>query len=135
MLRRNIAVLIVGGLLSAQVTVAAADQSTFPYSVNEVSSEPTPAMVTYLEQRAAANQAASLPLETVKISAATQHVNVEHLQTVKIENDQGQSFVWRADTLASGADNFPLQAIAPKGFGAGQTRVFLSHPHEHMLHN
>jgi hypothetical protein len=54
---------------------------------------------------------------------------------VKIENDRGQSFIWQADTLARGQESFALQAVAPSGFAAGQTQVFLSHPHGHMLHN
>ncbi len=68
--------------------------------------------------------------KTVKITAATQYVNVEHFQTVKIENDKGQSFVWRFDTL--GEVGFPVQVIAPKDFAAGETRVYIRHPAPHI---
>jgi hypothetical protein len=40
--------------------------------------------------------------------------------------------VWTADALA---DYVALQAVAPATFAAGQARVFINHPHEHMLHN
>ena len=167
MFKRNVALLIAGGLLSA---AAAADQGAFPSSVNETSIFMTPALSRYLEQRAASTDAPRVAVGqdtfpssvnetsifmtpalsqylasvnrdtspapwTVKIDGSTRQINVEHLQTVKIENDKGESFVWTADTLGSGADNFPLKAVAPQNFAAGATRVFLSHPHEHMLHN
>jgi len=169
MLQRDIAVLIAGALLSVQVTWAAADQGAFPSSDNETYSGMTPALIQYLDQRAASNprpvgasgsvfpfsaasikgasnpdqdkylaeqaRRASAEPNTVRINAATREINVEHLQRVKIENDKGQSFVWLADTLDLGQDSFPLQAVAPKNFAAGNTRVYLTHPHEHMLHN
>ncbi len=68
--------------------------------------------------------------KTVKITAATQYVNVEHFQTLRIENDKGQSFVWRFDSL--GEYGFPLEVIAPKGFAAGATRVYIRHPYAHQ---
>jgi hypothetical protein len=68
--------------------------------------------------------------KTVKITAATQYVTVEHFQTLKIENDKGQSFVWTFDSL--GEVGFPLQVIAPKGFAAGETRVYIRHPAPHI---
>ncbi len=170
MSKRDIAVLIAAGLLGGQVSLAAAEQNTFPLSDNETFSAPTPALIRYLEQRAANNPnpaGAAAPVfpvtaasggggvltpertkyfaeraktistapATIRISASTRDINVEHLQRVRIENDKGQSFVWQADTLALGEDHFPLQSVAPNGFDAGQTMVFLTHPHEHMLHN
>ncbi len=167
MSKRDIAVLIAAGLLGGQVSLAAAEQDTFPLSDNETFSAPTPALVQYLNQRPAvtaargsdsvfpfsagsikgvsspdrdrylAEQAKTISTApaTIRISAATRDINVEHLQKVRIENDKGQSFVWQADTLALGEDHFPLQSVAPNGFDAGQTMVFLTHPHEHMLHN
>ena len=67
---------------------------------------------------------------TVRIDAATQYVNAEHFGTLKIENDKGQSFVWKFDTL--GEVGFPLSVIAPKGFAAGETRVYVRHPSAHL---
>lgn len=67
---------------------------------------------------------------TVKITAATQYVDAEHFGTLKIENDKGQSFVWKFDTL--GEVGFPLDVIAPKGFAAGPTRVYVRHPQAHL---
>lgn len=171
MTKHAIAVLIAGGLLAAQFTLANADQGPFPSSVNETYTEPLPATIQYLQQRGATDpnpKGAAQPVfpvtaatggggapstpslnqylagrakttgpgySTVKITASTPSINVEHLQRVEIQNDKGQSFVWRADELASGADNFPLKAVAPNDFAAGSTWVYLSHPHEHMLHN
>lgn len=71
--------------------------------------------------------------KTVKITAATQYVNAEHFGALKIENDKGQSFVWKFDTL--GEVGFPLQVIAPKDFAAGETRVYVRHPEAHVLTN
>ena len=68
--------------------------------------------------------------KTVKISASTQYVTVEHFNTVKFENDKGQSFVWRFDSL--GEYGFPLSVIAPKDFAAGETRVYIRHPAAHI---
>ena len=67
---------------------------------------------------------------TVRIDASTQYVNAEHFGTLKIENDKGQSFVWRFDSL--GEYGFPLSVIAPKGFAAGATRVYIRHPTTHI---
>src|SRR3972149_6230446 len=52
---------------------------------------------------------------TVRIDASTQYVNAEHFGTLKIENDKGQSFVWRFDSLGEFA--FPPRGFAPKGAG------------------
>ncbi len=56
MLKRNIAILIAGGLLSAQAGLAAADQAYFPSNDTEVIWKLLPAQARYLEQRAASIQ-------------------------------------------------------------------------------
>lgn len=56
MLKRNIAVLIAGGLLGAQATLAAADQGTFPSNDTGVYSKALPAQVEYFKQREASIQ-------------------------------------------------------------------------------
>ena len=53
MLKRNIAILIAGGLLSVQVGSAAAEESTFPMGADDLYSKPLPDQLKYLEQRAA----------------------------------------------------------------------------------
>jgi hypothetical protein len=68
--------------------------------------------------------------KTVKITAATRYITVEHFQTVKFENDKGQSFVWRFDSF--GEYGFLLQVIAPKDFAAGAIRVYIRHPAAHV---
>lgn len=68
--------------------------------------------------------------KTVKMTAATKYVNVLHYETVKFENDKGQSFVWRFDSLMD--YGFPVSVIAPKDFAAGETRVYIRHPAEHQ---
>ncbi len=73
---------------------------------------------------------ASAAERTVRIDASTKYVNAEHFGTVKIENEKGQSFVWKFDTL--GEVGFPLSVIAPKGFAAGETRVYVRHPAAHL---
>lgn len=75
-----------------------------------------------------ASQAASAE-KTVKITSTTKHVNVEHFQTVKFENDKGQSFTWKFDSLQE--YGFPINVIAPKEFAAGETRVYIRHPYSH----
>ena len=67
---------------------------------------------------------------TVKITASTEYVNAKHFGTLKIENDKGQSFTWKFDTL--GEVGFPISVIAPKGFAAGETRVYIRHPTAHI---
>ena len=58
-------------------------------------------------------------------------MNAEHFATLKIENDKGQSFVWKFDTW--GELGFPLSVIAPKDFAAGATRVYIRHPAAHQF--
>jgi len=165
MLKRNIAILIAGGLLGAQVTLAAADQGAFPSNDTEVIWKLLPAQVDYFKQREASNPnptGASRPVfptsvgvggpavfpglakylaereaavsgdvyKTIKVEASTKYVTVEHLGTVKIVNDKGQSFVWTFDTL--GESVVPLKAIAPAGFEAGNVTIYVRHPAAHI---
>lgn len=177
MLKRNIAILIAGGLLSAQVNLAAADQGASPVSAVPPSYDAggggwqPPALTKYLEQRAASIQKEGVVLrgdsfppsydsggggwqplvltkyleeraaaiqretggdvyETIKISASTKDVTVEHFGTVKIANDKGQSFVWTFDTMGEAV--VPLKTIAPAGFAAGDTTVYVRHPAAHI---
>lgn len=67
--------------------------------------------------------------KTIKINASTKYVNVEHFELVKFENDKGQSFVWKFDSLQD--YGYPLSVIAPKEFAAGEIRVYIRHPAEH----
>ena len=53
MLKRNIAILIAGGLLSAQAGLAAAGHDTFPSNDTEVIWKPLPSQLKYFEQREA----------------------------------------------------------------------------------
>ncbi len=55
MLKRKIVILIAGGLLGAQVTLAAAAQGAFPPSADTQYFEQLPAQEKYFAQRAAAN--------------------------------------------------------------------------------
>ena len=129
MLKRNIAILIAGGLLGTQVNLAGAGDSP---------SQVLPAQARYLDERAAGIPPGRGGLETasraadaervVRINAATKYINVEHFGTMKIENDKGQSFVWKFDTVGV----VPLRTIAPAGFEAGGTTVYVSHPTEHI---
>ena len=132
MLKRNIAILIAGGLLGAQANLAGAGDSNV-YIL--------PAQLKYLEERAASVRAQPQGYvyktaeargdvdRTVKINASTKYVNAKHLQTLKIENDKGQSFTWKAD---AGGVVFPLKSIAPAGFEAGEATVYVRHPTEHI---
>ena len=165
MLKRNIAILIAGGLLSAQVTLAAAEQGAFPSNDTEVIWQLLPAQVEYFKQREASNPnltGASRPVfptsvgvggpavfpglakylaeresavrgdvyQTIKVEASTKYVTVDHLGTVKIVNDKGQSFVWTSDTLGEAV--IPLKTIAPAGFAAGDTTIYVRHPASHI---
>ena len=64
---------------------------------------------------------------TILVRGSTKYINVNRDETVKIENQKGQSFVWKFDTL--GEKNFPLHIIAPRDFESLQTRVFVSNPY------
>ncbi len=130
MLKRNIAILIAGGLLSAQVGLAIADQGTFPKGADDQYWKPLPAQAQYLEQRAAKLAQELAGQRTVNITASTKYINAEHDGVLVVKNDKGQSFTWRADTL--GEADIPLKAIAPTDFAAGQTRVFVRHPAAHI---
>lgn len=68
--------------------------------------------------------------KTIKLTPAMKYVSVEHFETVKFENNKGQSFVWRFDSL--GEYGFPLSVISPKDFAAGETRVYIRHPAAHL---
>ena len=74
-------------------------------------------------------QLGTSPGRTLIMKATTRGINAMHLETVKIENDRGQSFVWFFDTYGSIA--FPLKVIAPKAFDAGDTWVYVNHPYDH----
>ena len=172
MLKRNIAILIAGGLLSAQVSLAAADQGTFPSNDTEViwkllpaqlstssNARPAskrkgwccvvtrsrlrlndvqvytkmlPAQAKYFDERAASTRTAKSGdvFETVKIDASTKYVTVQHFSTVKFVNDKGQSFVWTSGTL--GEVGVRLKTIAPAGFEAGDTTIYVRHPAAHI---
>jgi hypothetical protein len=71
MLKREILMVIAGGLLSTQVALAHAE-GVFPSSTNESYQAPTPATVKYLEQRAASDPnptGASAPVFPVAASS------------------------------------------------------------------
>lgn len=124
MLKRNIAILIAGGLLGVQANLAGAGDSNV---------EILPAQLKYFEERAASIRAETrgdVYKTVVNISASTKYVNAERDGVLVIKNDKGQSFTWRADTL--GEADIPLKAIAPAGFAAGETRVYVRHPLEHI---
>jgi len=83
-----------------------------------------------LKQGFFGSQVQSRPDATLKISSTTGTIYVDHFATSKIENDKGQSFVWRFDSdMAMSA--FPLKTIAPSGFDAGNTYVNVIHPTSH----
>ena len=124
MLKRNIAILIAAGLLGAQANLAGAGDSNVQI---------LPAQLKYLEERAASVRAetqADMYQNVVNITAATKYVNAEHLGVLVIKNDKGQSFTWKADTFVEA--DIPLKAIAPADFAAGETRVHVHHPMDHI---
>ena len=83
-----------------------------------------------LKQGFFGSQVQSKPDATLKISSTTGTIYVDHFATSKIENDKGQSFVWRFDS-DMGMSAFPLKTIAPSGFDAGNTYVNVIHPTSH----
>ena len=122
MLKRNIAILIAGGLLGAQANLAGAGDSNVQI---------LPAQLKYLEERAAsvlAETRGDAYKTVVNISASTKYVNAERNGVLVIKNDKGQSFTWKADTL--GEADIPLKAIAPQGFVGGAARVYVRNPQE-----
>ena len=168
MLKRNIAILIAGALLSAQAGLAAAGPAylpsndtevfwaplpgqlkyfearaasiqkegvvlrgdSFPPAAEDLASKMLPAQVQYFAQREVSNQTARLGEVAVNITASTKYINAEHDAVLVVKNGQGQSFTWRADTV--GEADIPLKAIAPADFAAGETRVHVHHPMDHI---
>lgn len=63
----------------------------------------------------------------LQVGGVQRYLNVDHNETIKLEDGKGQSFTWRFDTL--GERNFPLQVIAPRGFEAGRVVVYVSNPY------
>ena len=126
MLKRHIAILIAGGLWGAQANLAVAVEGDSNVVI-------LPAQLKYLEERAArvrAEAQGDMYKKVVNINAATKYVNAEHLGVLVIKNDKGQSFTWKADTYVEA--DIPLKAIAPAGFAAGETRVHVHHPLDHI---
>ncbi len=76
-------------------------------------------------------QVQSRPDSTIKIDRATQEVYVNHFGTTRFENDRDENFVWQFDSAMS-MNRFPLKAIAPAGFNAGNTQVTVLHPSTHF---
>jgi hypothetical protein len=66
-------------------------------------------------------------VRVTKIDASTKFIKVDHLETLTIQNQKGQSFAWRFDTLHV-PTGFPLRSIAPLTFDAGDTWVYVR-PH------
>lgn len=131
MLKRHIAILIAGGLLSAQVNLAAG-QASSAVNADDQYWKPLPSQLKYLEERAATIQkeARGDVYKTIKVEASTKDVTVDHFATVKIANDKGQSFVWTFDTLGEAV--IPLKTIAPAGFAAGDITIYVRHPAAHI---
>ena len=124
MLKRHIAILIAGGLLGAQANLAGAGDSNVVI---------LPAQARYLEERVASIQAETrgdIYKTVVNITASTKYVNSERGEVLVIKNDKGQSFTWKADTFVEA--DIPLKAIAPTEFVAGETRVHVHHPLDHI---
>src|SRR3990172_4690026 len=84
-----------------------------------------------LKQGFFGSQVQSRPDATIKIGNTTEDIHVDHFATVKFENNKGRSFVWRFDSTLE-MSNFPLKTIAPSGFDAGNARVIVWHPSEHL---
>jgi hypothetical protein len=76
------------------------------------------------------SQVQSQPDTAIKISSTTENAYVDHLATAKFENDKGQSFVWRFDSIMS-MSIFPLKTITPSSFDAGNIQVSVIHPGYH----
>lgn len=129
---------------SAASAPAVAESTTFPMSVSESglnypdvydvyatsaqdAAQPSHAAVIASNKFGTPADAAS---KTVQLGAATRYVNVDHFDQVRLVDQKGQSFVWKFDTLDE--TQFPLAAIAPSGFNAERTVVYVSHPAWHV---
>ena len=74
----------------------------------------------------------SRPDSTIKVGSTTRGIYVDHLKTVRIENDKGQNFTWQFDSVMS-MSSFPLKLIAPSAFDAGNVQVVILHPSHHTV--
>ncbi len=97
-----------------------------------ISASPPPSYTKYMNERDVAikKEVAGNVYPTVKIDGTVNYVTVEHLGTVKFVDNKGQSFVWQADTFDEKA--IPAKAIAPAGFNAGDTIIYVRHPNSHI---
>lgn len=120
---------------------AVAESSAFPMSVSESglnypdvyeavaqdAAQPSHAALLAKSKYGTPADAAS---KTVQLGASTRYLNVNHFEQVRLVDQKGQSFVWKFDTL--GETRFPLTAIAPSGFDAARTVVYVTHPAWHV---
>lgn len=107
MLKRNIVILIAGGLLSSQLNLAAADQGTFPTSAEQGRGlgSTLPALTKYLEERAAQLQVTTVRGDTFPPSADDAAWKPLPAQTNYLEERAVQPQV-----ATIGVDTFPPSA-------------------------
>jgi len=65
----------------------------------------------------------ALAARVIKLGTGSEHLNVNRGEIVTIVNG-GKAFTWRFDTL--GTPSFGLAKIAPRDFGTGHVRVYVS---------
>jgi hypothetical protein len=65
---------------------------------------------------------------TISLDGRQHWLSVQHLESVKLVDARGQSFVWQAGSPAT----FPLKTIAPAGFDSGDVWIAVSHPRDHV---
>ncbi len=103
--------------------------AAFPVSVSEVGQNSADALASAAP--AAVTAQAETAQRTIVVRPTDQYLNVAHLERVRIVDDKGRSFLWTFDTL--GEDHFPLKSIAPAGFDAGPTVIYVTHPESHRI--
>jgi hypothetical protein len=79
-------------------------------------------------QSTAADRVEHRAARTITVDGRQHWISVRHLESVRLVDARGQSFVWQAGAPTSVA----LKAIAPVAFDSGDVWLAVSHPRDHV---
>jgi hypothetical protein len=125
---------LVGITLAAAVaagTALAANDTRDPYEnssstwTRNMQAQVAGAVQQYAPAQSSAEQRAN---RTITLDGRQRWLSVQHLESVRLVDARGQSFVWQAGAPST----FPLKAVAPAGFDSGDVWVAVNHPRDHV---
>ncbi len=155
MTKRRITVLLAGALFATASGIAGAhgnavsysDQSgaapgyqddnpgttAIPPSSDLRGQAPLPSQQRYFSEQEQRLQSGALqvPEQTITVASAADSITVDQPSVVEFVDPAGHSFVWNTSSVSEGA--IPLRSIAPPGFIAGDTMVYVRNPEANMM--